>query len=85
MENFEYTIKDSVGLHARPAGMLVKKAGEFLSSVTVKKGEKSADAKKLFALMGLSVKCGDTIQIEISGEDEKDASGQLKKFFKENL
>ena len=85
MENFEYTIKDSVGLHARPAGMLVKKAGEFSSSVTIQKGEKSADAKKIFALMGLSIKCGDTIKIEISGEDEKDAAVQLKNFFEENL
>ena len=85
MKSFEYTITDSTGLHARPAGLLVKAASGFSSSVTIKKGEKSADAKKIFALMGLGVKFGETITAEISGEDEEKACEELKNFFEANL
>lgn len=38
MREFTYVIKDPVGLHARPAGLLVKKAGEFTSKITVESG-----------------------------------------------
>ena len=85
MKSFEYTITDATGLHARPAGLLVKAASVFSSSVIIKKGEKSADAKKIFALMGLGVKFGETITAEISGEDEEKACLELKNFFETNL
>lgn len=85
MESFEYKIKDSAGIHARPAGLLVKKASCYQSDITLKKDEKSADAKKIFALMGMVIKCGDTVTVEISGDDEKIACDELKKFFEENL
>jgi len=85
MESFEYKIKDGAGIHARPAGLLVKKASCYNSDITLKKDEKKADAKKIFALMGMVIKCGDTITVEINGEDEKNAFDDLKKFFEENL
>ena len=53
MKSFNYVITDEVGIHARPAGMLVKEAKKYESSVTIFKGEKKADAKKLMVLMGL--------------------------------
>ena len=74
-----------MGLHARPAGLLVKTAGEFSSEITVSKGEKSADAKKLFALMGLGIKCGDTVAVSIQGDDEDNAYDTVKSFFESNL
>ena len=58
MKEFQYVITDPEGIHARPAGLLVKKANEFASKVTIKKGEKSADAKRIFAVMGMGVKSG---------------------------
>ncbi len=85
VKEFNYTIKDEVGLHARPAGLLVKTAGGFSSEITVSKGEKSADAKKLFALMGLGIKCGDTVAVSIQGGDEDGAYDTLKNFFESNL
>lgn len=55
MKEFTYTITDPVGIHARPAGMLAKKAAGFKSTVTVIKGEKKADTRRLMALMGLGI------------------------------
>ena len=85
MKTFEYTIKDEVGIHARPAGMLVKEAKKYSSKVVVSKDGKSAEATKLMALMGLSVKCGQTVKVEVSGEDEETAVEAMKLFFENNL
>jgi phosphocarrier protein len=85
VKEFAYTIKDPVGIHARPAGLLVKKAQEFQSRVTVRQGEKSADMKKLFALMGLGVNHGDEITVTVSGEDEDSASLALEAFLREKF
>ena len=85
MKSFEYTITDPVGIHARPAGMLVKEAKNYESTVTIVKGEKKADAKKLMILMGLGVKCGEEITVEVEGADEEKACEALETFFKENL
>lgn len=85
MKSFNYVITDAVGIHARPAGMLVKEAKNYESTVTIVKGEKKADAKKLMILMGLGVKCGEEITVEVEGADEEKACEALETFFKENL
>lgn len=85
MKEFNYTIKDELGIHARPAGLLVKKAGEFTSTITIYKEAKKADAKKLFAIMSLGVKKGDTIKVEVAGDDEEQACTAIEEFLKENL
>jgi phosphocarrier protein len=85
MKEFVYKITDSVGIHARPAGLLVKKAAEFNSDITLVKGEKTADAKKIFSVMALGAKCGDEISVKISGDDEETAATEMKTFFEENL
>ena len=63
MKSFEYTITDPVGIHARPAGVLVKEIKKYTSTVTVIKGEKSVNALKLMALMGMGIKQGDTVKV----------------------
>ena len=85
MKTFNYVITDEVGIHARPAGMLVKEAKKYESSVMIKKGEKKADAKKLMVLMGLGVKCGEEVTVEVEGADEEKAYEAMETFFKENL
>ena len=57
MKTFSYTITDEVGIHARPAGLLAKKAKEFESVCTIEKGGKSVNITKLMALMGLGCYC----------------------------
>ena len=85
MREFEYTIKDELGIHARPAGLLVKKAKEYESEIIIKKGEKSANATKLIAIMGLCVKCNDTVKITVNGPDEEKAEKELKDFLSESF
>ncbi len=88
MKTFDYVITDPVGIHARPAGMLVKAVKDLAgagSAITVTKGEKTVDARKLMALMGMGIKCGDTVTIGIDGGDEEAAAAALETFFKENL
>ena len=85
MKTFSYTITDEVGIHARPAGLLAKKAKEFESVSTIEKGGKSVNITKLMALMGLGVKQGDTVTVTCEGADEDKASEALKAFFEETL
>lgn len=85
MQKFEYVIKDEVGIHARPAGMLVKEAKKYQSRIVLEKEGKTAEATKLMAVMGLGVKCGQTVEVEISGQDEEAAFESMKVFFEENL
>lgn len=80
MKTFEYTVKDELGLHARPAGQLVKEATKYTSAVSVSKGDKEADAKKVFRLMSMGVKQGDTLRFVIEGEDEETAAKELEAF-----
>lgn len=85
MKEFNYTITDEIGIHARPAGMLAKKAKAFESSVTIAKGEKEAALTKLMAVMALGVKHGDTVTVKAEGADEEAAIAEIKKIFEENL
>lgn len=85
MKEFSYTITDPVGIHARPAGLLAKAAKAYQSTVTLYKGEKSANVTRLMAVMGLGVKCGDTVKVTAKGADEDTAIAEMETFFKENL
>ena len=85
MKSFDYTITDEIGIHARPAGILAKKAKEYASRITITKGGKTAEAQKLMAVMSLGVKKGETITVSAEGEDEEKAAADMETFFKENL
>ena len=85
MKTFTYTIQDEVGIHARPAGLLAKKAKEFQSAITLEKDGKSVNLTKLMAVMGMGVKHGDTETVSIDGTDEETAFAELQTFFQQNL
>ena len=85
MKVFQYVITDEVGIHARPAGLLVKAAKLAASQVKIEANGKSADAKKLMALMSLGVKKGQEVKVTVEGPDEEEAAGLLEQFFRENL
>ena len=70
MKSFQYVITDAKG---------------FASSVKITKGGKTVDAKKIFGLMGLGVKQGEEVTIDVEGEDEEAAAAALETFLKENL
>lgn len=85
MKTFTYTIKDELGIHARPAGLLVKAAGAFQSEITIATEAKKANAKRMMAVMGLGVKCGTTVTVTAEGADEDAAIAGMEKFLTENL
>lgn len=85
MKEFICEIKDPVGIHARPAGLLVREASKFKSKITLEKEGKEADAKKLFSVMSLAAKCDDRITVKIEGEDEELAAEKIRSFFSENF
>lgn len=86
MKQFTYTITDPVGIHARPAGLLVKAAKALDSTITIEKnGGKSAVATKLMAVMGLGIKQGDQITVSVDGGNEDANLQTMEQFFKENL
>lgn len=85
MKKFEYVIKDNLGIHARPAGVIIKEAAKYNSTVTISKGEKSVDGKKLFALMSLGVKHTDTITVVVEGDDENIAFDAVKALIEATL
>ena len=72
MKQFTYVITDPVGIHARPAGLLVREAKEYKSEILMAKDGKSAPATKLTALM-------------VTGRDEAAASAGIEQFLKDNL
>ena len=85
MKEFTYTVTNPVGIHARPAGLLVKEAKQFASTITFIKDGKSAKATSLMKLMGMGVKQGDTVTVQVEGEDEETCAAAIEKFLKENM
>lgn len=85
MIEFEYRITDSIGLHARPAGMLVKEAKKYKSQITVYANGKKCDATRLMALMAMCIKCETVLRVTVDGEDEQTCAVNLEAFFKQNL
>lgn len=86
MKQFDYTIKDPIGIHARPAGLLVKEAKAFAGTVvTITKNGTTVTATQLMKLMGLGVKHGDDVTVQAEGANEEAAIAALSDFFNKNL
>lgn len=78
MKQLVVKVQGEAGLHARPAGVLVKKAGEFSAKITLEKDGKSIDAKRLLAVLSLGAKLGDEITVIADGSDEDAAVEAIK-------
>ena len=85
MKAFDFKITDPVGIHARNALFLSKKAGQYKSDIWVFKESCSADAKNLMTVMAMRVKCGDTVHFTVEGADEEEAYLGIKGFCQGNL
>lgn len=85
MAKFNYVITDEVGLHARPAGLLAKKAKATGAKITLNCNGKSADASKLMAVMGMGVKKGMEVEVTVEGDNADAVAAEMETFFKENL
>lgn len=85
MVEFQYIIKDELGIHARPAGLLVREAAKYSSEILLTIEGKEASAKKMFAVMALVAKKGDAITVAIDGADENAAAKAMQLFLNDNL
>lgn len=85
MKSFEFTVRDENGLHARPAGLLVRQAQGLSSELTVECRGKQASLKKLLAVMGLGVKCGDTVKISAEGQNAEQDLASIQAFLEKNF
>ena len=85
MKHFVYTIRDPLGIHARPAGLLVKAVKDLDSKVTLQKGDQSTSADRLLSVMGLGIRSGDTVTVTLEGGDEEANASRLMEFFEKNL
>ena len=85
MRKFEYTVTDPEGLHARPAGALVRKAKQYVSRITVSANGRECDATRLMTLMAMCIRCGTLVTVSIEGDDEEVCEAEMKLFFEQNL
>lgn len=85
MKSFNYTIQDDLGIHARPAGLLVKEAKKYQSKITLTKETKTVAATQLMMLMSMGVKKGAEVTVTAEGPDEVEAIAAMEKFFRDNL
>lgn len=85
MKSFEYIVKDALGMHARPAGLLAREAKNFKSTVMIDNGRKKVNAGQLIGLMSMGIKQGEKLTVTIDGEDEERCLEAIKFFFEKNL
>ncbi len=86
MKEVKYVITDPLGIHARPAGLLVKEAAKCACKVTISVGGGAAvDAKRIMGVMRLAVKQSMEITMAFDGPDEDAAADALEAFLKANL
>ncbi|MCD7844318.1 MAG: HPr family phosphocarrier protein [Oscillospiraceae bacterium] len=82
MVSFDYLIHDEMGLHARPVGLVVKAVKPYKDTViTIAHGDKTADAKRMFAIMALQVKQNETITVTVDGENEQEIADAIRGIF----
>ena len=80
----EVIVKNSTGLHARPATLLVKKASAFKSDISLEYNGKKADVKSLIGVLSLGVSKDANVKVIASGDDEALAAEEIAKLI-ENL
>ena len=85
MKTVTHVIADPLGLHARPAGLLVKLAAGFESAIVVTTSTGTADAKHIMALMRLGAQKGTLLTVTCSGPDEDAAAEAIRRFLTDHL
>jgi phosphocarrier protein len=84
MTEIKYLINDELGLHARPAGLLVKMAAKYKSDIQLGTPAKMVNAKRIIGVMALTLKQGNEMTMTFNGEDEAEAVAAVKEFLAAN-
>ena len=85
MYSKEVTVKNQVGLHARPATYFIQKANEFKSTIWVEKDERQVSAKSLLGVLSMGIVRGTTITLKAEGTDEETAVNALVELINSNF
>ncbi|WP_274939857.1 HPr family phosphocarrier protein [Chordicoccus furentiruminis] len=85
MKSFTYTVREPIGLHARPAGDLVKAIRDYQCAITISGNGRTADGKKLLSVMTLGIRMGQEIMLTFEGEDEDKACAETESYVREHL
>lgn len=80
-----FTITDATGIHARPATLLVNKASQYGSEITLVYKEKSVNLKSIMGVMSLGIGQGAQITIKADGPDEEAALTSVAEVIKGGL
>ena len=79
------TVKNQLGLHLRPAGILCRTAMLYKSKITLACGTATVNGKSVLSVLGAGVKTGDEVEITCEGMDEQEALGALVELFESGL
>ena len=85
MKKIKHVIRYEQGIHARPAGLLVKMISEFSCEARVGTPLKMVDGKRVFAVMSLGLKQGDEMTLTFDGPDEEAAAASAELFLSTTL
>ena len=85
MPEIKLEITNEVGLHARPAALFVQTANKFKSTITVKNGAVTANAKSILRVLTLGAGNGAVITVIAEGEDAEQALNALKELQANNF
>ena len=85
MTEITLTLKNKVGLHARPAAEMIKTAAKFKSKIALTGNEKQANAKSIITVLSLGLKRGDSLTISADGADEREAIQALSELIRSNF
>ena len=81
----EVTIKNNVGLHARPATFFIQKAKSYASSIWIQKDDRRISAKSLLGVLSMGITGGMTITLIADGPDEAEALNGLEELVSNSL
>ena len=85
MKEIKYVLKDPLGIHARPAGQMVRLAAKYKCDIMFGSKVKTVNAKRIIGVMALALKQGDEVTLSFIGEDEEEASVAMEQFLEANL
>ena len=85
MKEKKIKIVNKLGLHARPASLLVQTAMKYSSTVTIIKDEYKVDAKSIMGILMLAASCGTELTVQTEGPDEQQALDNIEKIFNEGF
>ena len=81
----KFTVNNKLGLHARPAALLVQLANRFQSEITLQKGKQKINGKSIMGVMMLAAGVGSTVTVRIVGIDARKAMIAIAKLFHDNF